>query len=104
MRARLLSLSRWRWLMSRLRRFEPGDLVRVRREPSNSTVVMPTHRACEPRDKIPADVPDLGPVCCVPVVLVRTPAGDTGGELRWVDNRDVIPVRAGDGEVCPAPP
>lgn len=90
--------------MPRLRRFEPGDLVLVRDEPSKSSVVMPTHRPCEPRDEIPADVPDLGPVCCVPVVLVRTPAGDTGGELRWVENRDVVPAPLGDGEVLPAPP
>lgn len=90
--------------MPRPRRFEPGDVVRVRCEPLNSTVVMPTHRACEPRDNVPPDVPDLGPVCCVPLVLVRTPAGSEDGDLRWVENRDVFPAPAGDGGGCPAPP
>lgn len=90
--------------MPKPRRFEPGDLVLVRDEPSNSTVVMPTHRACRVEDNVPADVPDLGPVCCVPVVLVRTPAGDAGGDLRWVENRDVVPAPAGDGKDSLAPP
>ena len=90
--------------MPKPRRFEPGDLVLVRCEPSKSTVVMPTHRPCKPRDNIPADVPDLGPAVCTPVVLVRTPAGDDGGKLRWVDNRDVIPAPPCDGKGSPAPP
>ena len=90
--------------MPRIRRYEPGDLVLVRGEPSNSTVVMPTHRPCEISDNVPPDVPDLGPVCCVPLVLVRTPAGLEGGKLRWVKNADVLPVPAGDGVDSPAPP
>ena len=90
--------------MPRIRRYEPGDLVLVRDEPSRSTVVLPTHRACTVEDKVPPNVPDLGPVCCVPVVLVRTPAGDEGGALRWVENADLVPVPAGDPESFPVPP
>lgn len=90
--------------MSSVRVYEPGDLVLVRGEPSHSSVVMPTHRACQVSDNVPPDVPDLGPVCCVPVVLVRTPAGAEGGELRWVENADLVLVSEPDEEVSPVPP
>ena len=90
--------------MTGVHRYEPGDVVRVRGEPSNSSVVMPTHRACEVSDNVPSNVPDLGPVCCVPVVLVRTPAGDEGGLLRWVENADLVPVPVAEEEVSPVPP
>jgi len=90
--------------MPRVRRYEPGDVVLVRGEPLNSSVVMPTHRACQVSDNVPPDVPDLGPVCCVPVVLVRTPASGEGGKLRWVENSDAIPVPAGGSEGSPVPP
>ena len=66
--------------------FELGDVVRVRNEAHLSEVVRPTHRQpdCEP-----ADVPDLE-ICCVPLVLVRTPVGS--GVLRWIEIRDVSRV------------
>lgn len=67
--------------------FSPRDLVRVRDEDVPSVVVLPTDRPAEPGE-VPVDVPDLGPECCVPVVLVRTPAL-TAGDLRWVLLEDV---------------
>lgn len=71
--------------------FEPGDVVRVRDEPSLSAVILPTHRACE----VPEDVPDLGGLCCVPIALVRTPADDENGVKRWVEIRDLTREKPG---------
>jgi hypothetical protein len=65
--------------------FELDDVVRVRCEPMLSVVVAPAHRRCE----LPEDVPDLNGVCCVPLALVRTPADDPKGLLRWVGPRDL---------------
>jgi hypothetical protein len=69
-------------------RYEPGDVVRVRCEERLSVVVLPTHRECQP----PADVPDLGDLCCVPIVLIRTPTEDADGVLRWVEVRDLTRI------------
>jgi hypothetical protein len=68
--------------------FEPGDVVRVRTEPSLSAVVLPTHQGSQPSE----DGPDLGASCCVPVVLVRTPADNEDGVKRWVEIRDLTPM------------
>lgn len=72
-------------------RFDKGDVVRVRREPGLSVVVLPTYCTPQPED-IPENVPDLT-VCCVPVALVRTPTPDDEvGVLRWVELRDLEPA------------
>lgn len=65
--------------------FERGDVVRVRVEPSLSAVVLPTHQGSQPSE----DAPDLSASCCVPVVLVRTPADDEDGVKRWVTISDL---------------
>lgn len=66
--------------------YEQDDVVRVRSEPMLSRVVAPAHRKCV----LPENVPDLSGVCCVPVALVRTPADDPDGPLRWVEPRDLV--------------
>lgn len=74
-----------------------GDTVRVRDEWALSVVVQAADGtvSCE----IPAEsVPNLVGVCCVPVVLVRTPFGDDDGwrDMRWVVLEDVMPVPTSD--------
>lgn len=66
--------------------YQAGDLVRVREEPSLSTIVQPPHQAAS---ELPDDVPELN-ICCVPVALVRTPTpAEPSGVLRWVEVRDL---------------
>ncbi|WP_194925596.1 hypothetical protein [Catenulispora pinisilvae] len=79
-------------------RYVPGDVVRVRREPSLSVVVLPTHRACEASQ----NAPDLGLLCCVPIALVRTPVGDE--PLRWVEISDLTHASGSGAEESPVPP
>lgn len=69
--------------------FEAGDLVQVRTEETLSVVVLPTDRAPE---CVPDNVPDVG-VCCVPIVLIRTPVGEDG-VLRWVEAADLTRVES----------
>lgn len=68
-----------------------GVTVRVRDEPSLSVVVQAADgmSSCDI-----ADVPPVLDVCCVPIVLVRTPNGDDheSGVLRWVALEDVTLV------------
>ncbi len=79
-------------------RYEPGDVVRVGDELVLSVVELPTHRACE----IPEDAPDLGSLCCVPLALVATPAGEE--PRRWVVAADLTRVDVDATEVFPVPP
>lgn len=81
-------------------RFDKGDVVRVRREPGVSVVVLPTYCKQDPED-VPPGVPDLT-VCCVPVALVRTPTPDDEmGVLRWVEVGDLRAVaEEGPGDDC----
>lgn len=79
-------------------RFEPGDVVRVRTEEMLSVVVVPAHRKCE----IPANAPDLGAQCCVPIALVRTPAHEKDGILRWVEPRDLARADPDSAQSSPA--
>lgn len=71
--------------------YEPGDLVTVRREEQISVIVAPTTRP--PDCELPDDTPDVT-VCCVPIALVRTPAADDAGALRWVEVADLVRVEA----------
>lgn len=66
-------------------RYEPGDVVRVREEPSLSVVVLPTHRGCD----VSEDAPDLGGSCCVPIALVQTPTGGGESVTRWAEISDL---------------
>jgi hypothetical protein len=66
--------------------FAVGDVVQVRREEVLSAVVLPTDG---PPDCVPEGLPDVG-LCCVPIALVRTPAGDENGALRWVQISDLM--------------
>lgn len=62
-------------------KFDKGDVVRVGDEEALSVVVLPTY--CKPvAEDVPSNMPEVG-ICCVPLALVRTPAGDEG-VLRWV--------------------
>jgi len=79
------------------RSFNAGDRVRVRDEESVSLVMLPTDGRAA-RCDIPADTPDLT-VCCVAVALVRTPADDEGGVLRWVELADLARVEEPESEV-----
>lgn len=81
-------------------RYERGDVVRVRDEPWLSIVALPTHERCE----VPPDAPDLGAMCCVPIALVRSPADDENGPLRWVELQDLTPAGDDDGDDSPVPP
>ncbi|GAA2049060.1 hypothetical protein GCM10009839_63600 [Catenulispora yoronensis] len=77
-----------------IERFDKGDVVRVRDEPSSSVVVLPSY--CKPN---PEDLPDNMPpidVCCVPIALVSTTTEAQGEVLRWVELSDLQCVVAGD--------
>jgi hypothetical protein len=67
--------------------YEPGDLVKVRREELVSVIVAPTTRP--PGCELPGDTPDVS-ICCVPIALVRTPANDENSVLRWVEVADLV--------------
>lgn len=71
--------------------YEPGDLVTVRSEEQVSIIVAPTTRP--PDCEFPAGTPDVT-VCCVPIALIRTPAGDEDGVLRWVEVADLTRAEA----------
>jgi hypothetical protein len=64
--------------------FVTGDVVRVRGEDVLSVVVLPTGYAS-------GDGPGVWE-CCVPIALVRTPAGDEDGVRRWVQIGDLTSV------------
>lgn len=66
-------------------KFAPGDVVRVRVEPSWGAVMLPAHRECD----APGDEADFSEMFCVPTVLVRTPADDENGVKRWVEISDL---------------
>jgi hypothetical protein len=92
-----VNVQRCKATASPVARFDKGDVVRVRREPSLSVVVLPSYCKPKPED-IPEGVPDLT-ICCVPVVLVRTPTPeDAVGVLRWVELRDLVVPEADEAE------
>jgi hypothetical protein len=72
------------------RHFDAGDRVRVCDELAESLVMLPADGRAASCD-IPADTPDLT-VCCVPVALIRSPADDEDGVLRWVELEDLARV------------
>lgn len=68
-------------------RFDKGDVVRVRQEPFNSVVVLPSY--CKPNtEDLPANMPPID-VCCVPIALVSTTTEFESDVLRWVELRDL---------------
>lgn len=74
------------------RTFDAGAVVRVRTEEHLSVIVLPTDGRAAVCD-VPAGTPEVT-VCCVPLALVRTPADDEGGTLRWVEVADIEPAQA----------
>lgn len=66
-----------------------GAVVRVRREEMGSVVMASRGDCAESLE----DIPDID-FCCVPAVLVRTPATDDGGVLRWVQLSDLVGLDA----------
>jgi hypothetical protein len=79
---------------AKVRTFNAGDLVRVRTEESLSVIVLPTDERAAACD-VPAGTPEVT-VCCVPLALVRTPADDEHGTLRWVEAADLLQVETPD--------
>lgn len=69
-----------------------GEPVHIRDEDAVSLVVLPTDG--RPSCDVPDNIPDVNGVCCVPVVMVRTPTGDDdgSGHMRWAALEDVRPV------------